>query len=283
MAVDGQIPKLGFENGADDQFDFISEQNPAAAGAITIPQPAPGESVSITVPPGQALRVEFDVESTQVNGDGSQITLQLTDGSTVVLQSPEPGAFTADPPLLLTPEGAFDQALALYGYDGFGSQTPTTDADSDPNSVFQFGSDSDAQLTGNAITIEKPGPGDSLVYEIGPGQPLQLTFDLDDVEDILQTDDDIILAFADGAQITFSAMVDAAFSDAPPILLMPDGGLMSAEELLDLGSDINALADALQGIDSAAGNANIGPVTSYGSGSGENYSGLSLGQILNPT
>ena len=277
MAVDGEIPKMGYENGADDQFNFVSDENPIASSAVTVPEPGPGQTQTMTVTPGQALQVDFDVESAQVSGDGSQITMTLANGGTIVLQSPTPGAFTADPPVLLTPQGSFEQALQTFGVDGNGNQAQFTQAAGD--NVFQFGSSDDAVLAGDAITVDRPEAGGTAFYEILPGQPLQLTFSLDDVSEILQTDNDIVLVFPTGEEVRFQSMVEAAFSDAPPILLMPDGGLVSAQELLSLGSDINALADALQGVDSAAGNSSVGPVTHYGDGSAEDFSGIGLGDI----
>lgn len=104
MAVEGQIPTLGYQNGADDQFDYISENNPASADAITLPAPVPGETTTVSIPPGTPIRAEFDMGSTEVSGDGSQVQITMPDGSVIILQSPEPGAFTDDPPILMTPK-----------------------------------------------------------------------------------------------------------------------------------------------------------------------------------
>ena len=68
MAVDGEIPKMGYENGADDHFNFVSDENPIASSAVTVPEPGPGQTQTMTVTPGQALQVDFDVESAQVSG-----------------------------------------------------------------------------------------------------------------------------------------------------------------------------------------------------------------------
>ena len=118
----------------------------------------------------------------EVSGDGSQVTITLDDGSRIVLQSNEPGAFSLDPPVLLTPNGAFNEAVALYG---FGATDFTQE-----NDVFNFDGDSAQGDQGGALTIDlastslravakglSPGwlriggtPADGIVYEVNGGE-----------------------------------------------------------------------------------------------------------------
>ncbi|MTI10965.1 DUF4114 domain-containing protein [Curvivirga aplysinae] len=138
-----------------------------------------------------------------------------------------------------------------------------SDITGNDGSVFNVTAET-AELAERAIVLEQPSGGEVAEYQVEPGQPLRLTFSLGDVE-VEQTDDDIIITFADGSQIILNSLVDAAFSEEPPILLLADGGTMSAEELIESTADLDALADALQGIDTASGESAGSPVTSYGS------------------
>ena len=146
--------------------------------------------------------------------------------------------------------------------------------------VFEVATGQVAELEARALLIEKPAPGEEDTYLIESGQPLKLAFLLEDV-DILQTDDDIILSFEDGSIVTLTAMVEAAFSDEPPILLMPGGNLISAEQLLNQAGDIDAIADTLDDLDTAAGEVFGAPVTSYAKTLGFGEGGLELGGFLN--
>ncbi|WP_420548946.1 DUF4114 domain-containing protein [Curvivirga sp.] len=138
-----------------------------------------------------------------------------------------------------------------------------SDITGNDGSVFNVTAET-AELAERAIVLEQPAGGEIAEYQIEPGQPLRLTFSLDDV-DVEQTENDIIISFADGSQIILNSLVDAAFSEEPPILLLADGGTMSAEELIEATADLDALADALQGVDTASGESAGSPVTSYGS------------------
>ncbi|WP_259782460.1 VCBS domain-containing protein [Aestuariispira ectoiniformans] len=149
-----------------------------------------------------------------------------------------------------------------------GNETNATPVDQNPGqghagqSPFAVASDNLAELLARAIVVGHPDVGGEDTYVIEPGQPLKFTFSLDDVQ-IIQADGDIILAFDDGGQVTFTTMVAAAFSDNPPVLLMPDGQALSAEVLLDKAMDISQLAEGLAGLETASGPASGAPATNY--------------------
>ncbi|NIR42202.1 MAG: hypothetical protein GWN07_40950, partial [Actinobacteria bacterium] len=104
--------------------------------------------------------------------------------------------------------------------DGQGAGQGAGQDGSSGGGAFQV-SASTAELEARAIEVARPAPGESVAMSVQPGQPLRLQFDLDDVQ-VVQTENDIVLAFDDGAQITLTSMVPAAFSEAPPVLLLPD-------------------------------------------------------------
>lgn len=159
--------------------------------------------------------------------------------------------------MAVTPEGnetnatPMDQNAGQNPGQGHAGQSP-----------FAVASDNLAELLARAIVVGHPDVGGEDTYVIEPGQPLKFTFSLDDVQ-IIQADGDIILAFDDGGQVTFTTMVAAAFSDNPPVLLMPDGQALSAEVLLDKAMDISQLAEGLAGLETASGPASGAPATNY--------------------
>ena len=114
MAVENSIPVAGYTNGADEAFDYISENHERAGSAMDVAGVAPGETIRIDVNPGQALRPDFDVTGATITRDGSIITIRLPNGGTIELTGPSAEAFTDDPPLLLQPEPAFSEMQARY-------------------------------------------------------------------------------------------------------------------------------------------------------------------------
>ncbi|RED49179.1 cadherin-like domain-containing protein [Aestuariispira insulae] len=127
---------------------------------------------------------------------------------------------------------------------------------------FEIGTENRAELEARTIFVDRPEAGAQDRYLIAPGQPLKLGFNLEEAE-ITQTENDIILQFADGSRIIFSSMIDAAFSDQPPVLLLPDGNLMTADQLLEDFGIIDALAEVLEGVETEAGEGYAAPVTNY--------------------
>lgn len=242
MAIDNQIESVGYANGADEAFNYIADDHPLAEDALDIGAPDAGQTVQLAVQPGQVLKTEFDIATAQIVTQGDLVRITLENGAVIELQGPSAEAFAAQPPLLLQPAHVISNAAIQ----------------------------SEAELTQDtdqtALSVPKPQPGETEEYTIVAGQPLNLGFSLDDVE-IIQTDNDITLLFADGSQVTFVSLVDAAFSDSPPDLLQPDGSIIAATELIDLASDISTYAETFGDIETAAGPAgppSFAPVTNYG-------------------
>ena len=91
-----------------------------------------------------------------------------------------------------------------------------------------------------------------MVVSIQTGQPVSLGFDQDSVE-VLQNDTDIVILFADGGQITLQSILADTDLDLPPLVLLNDGRLLTAQEFLDLRGGNEALAEALSDIAPEAG------------------------------
>ena len=113
-----------------------------------------------------------------------------------------------------------------------------------------------------AMRIEKPDAGNLQVVNIDRVLPLAFGFDLADVE-ITQTDADITLAFADGAKLVLVSRVPAAVSNVPPLVILPDGTVISSMELLDLAGSLDGLVDVLGDIELASGPLQTPPATQY--------------------
>jgi len=113
-----------------------------------------------------------------------------------------------------------------------------------------------------ALRLEKPDAGNLQVVNIDRTQPLAFGFDLAEVE-ILQSDADLMLAFADGAKLVLVALVPAAASDAPPLVLLADGTVVSSTELLDLAGSFDSVVDELGDVDLASGPPQTTPATQY--------------------
>ncbi len=116
-----------------------------------------------------------------------------------------------------------------------------------------------------AIRLEKPAAGDLQIVNVDRSLPLAFGFDLADVE-VTQTQADITLAFADGAKLVLVSLVPAAVSDVPPLVILPDGSVISSIELLDLAGSLEGLVDVLGDIDLASGPPQTVPATEYAQG-----------------
>ncbi len=240
MAITDQIESVGYANGADEAFNYIADDNPLAEQAIDINSPGAGQTVQVSVQPGQVLKTDFDIALAQITTQGELVRIELENGGVIELVGPSADAFAAQPPLLVQPSHVISSA-AIRAEEEF-----TQDS--------------------SALDVPKPIAGATEEYTIVPGQPLRLGFSLEDVE-IIQTDNDITLIFADGSQIIFVSLVDAAFSDSPPDLLMPNGSIVPASELIELASDISTYAETFGDIETAAGPSappSFAPVTNYG-------------------
>ncbi len=249
MAVSGSVPEIGTSNGADEAFDYIPESHALAGEALVLPDLPAGERLQVRVEPGRALRAEFDIVGATVEKDGATITITLPSGAVIELLGPDADSFDVDPPLLLQPDEIVQEALQR------------TDLNIEDRDGVEFTSAQD----GTALEVPKPAPGETNEYVVQPGQDVLLGFSLDQVE-ILQTESDIVLLFDDGSQVTFSTLVGVALGDNPPNFIEPQGGIISASELIEQAGDISALADTLGNIDTAAGGGDVAPVTNRGFG-----------------
>lgn len=255
MAIEGQIPRAGFDNGADDAFDYLPDTHALAGAALTVAAPEAGGTVAVNVEPGQVLQFDFDLDSALVRSTDGEIAIALPTGATVRLVPPTPGAYVDDPPLLLQPVAR----LEPYTADVFEG-----DASRDSGDVYEMASGLE-ETRSDALEVPRPDPGQSVGLSVLPGQPLALAFELDEAE-IVQTETDIVFTFADGAQVTLSSLVPTALSALPPLLRFPSGSEMSSVELLNLAVDINAVAETLSGLETAAGQQSLAPITNYGDG-----------------
>jgi T1SS-143 domain-containing protein len=260
MAVENSIPVAGYTNGADEAFDYISENHERAGSALDVAGVAPGETVRIDVDPGQALRPDFDIAGATITRDGNIITIRLPNGGTIELAGPSAEAFDQDPPLLLQSEPVFEELKARFEAAGDGDEPVELTSAQD----------------GTALEVPRPLPGETDEYQIQPGQTVILGFNLDEVE-VLQTETDIVLIFGDGSQITLSALVGMALGENPPNFIEPGGSLISSTELLELAGDMTALAETLDGIETAAGGGDVAPVTNFGFGATFGDSGFAGG------
>ena len=249
MAVFGSVPEIGTSNGADEAFDYIPESHELASEALSLPDLPAGERLVLQVEPGVALRTDFDMAGSTVVTDGAVITITLPSGAVIELQGPDATGFELDPPLLLQPESVFQEAVQRLQLD--------------PD--LQDGAELTSAQDGTALEVPKPAPGETNEYVVQPGQEVVLGFSLDQVE-ILQADADVVLLFEDGSQVTFSTLVGVALGDNPPNFVEPQGGIISASELIEQAGDISSLADTLANIDPAAGGGDVAPVTNRGFG-----------------
>ncbi len=254
MAVEGSVEEVGLNNGADDAFDFISDQYEiaATATATVLTDPGPGEVLRLTIDPGTALKPEFGIDASVVVTNADRITVLLDSGGTIELLAPPGAAFEDNPPLLLQPESVLapfrDQQLA------------ESDLSKPENS---------SAFDGTALEVPQPQPGDTVTYTVQPGQTVVLGFSIDDVE-VLRTATDIIFIFPDGAQVVFGTLVGLALGDNPPDFQFPDQTIMGSRELLENAGDIDAIADTLNDLATAAGDqVPLAPVTNYGDGTDE--------------
>ncbi|MEQ9489367.1 MAG: Ig-like domain-containing protein [Alphaproteobacteria bacterium] len=242
MAIENQIESVGYANGADDAFNYIADDNPLAEDALEVTDPGAGQTIQVSVQPGQVLKTDFDIGAARITSQEGLVRIELENGGVVELAGPSADAFAEQPPLLVQPAHVISQAAIL--------------------SEAEFTQDASE----GALDVPRPDTGETQEYTIVAGQPLRLGFSLEEVE-IIQTDNDITLIFADGSQVIFVSLVDAAFSDSPPDLLQPDGVTISASELIELASDISTYAETFDDIETAAGPAgppSFSPVTNYG-------------------
>ena len=124
---------------------------------------------------------------------------------------------------------------------------------------------SSQELKEIAQTVDKPAAGEEITIQVSPGQPIAVTFDLSTVE-IVQSENDISVLFPDASVIRFVSLIPAAFSSAPPLLLMPDGSIISSIELIDLASSLDALGDTLEGVELASNAVQASAVTDFADG-----------------
>ncbi|MDJ0684949.1 MAG: hypothetical protein QNJ84_09630, partial [Alphaproteobacteria bacterium] len=246
MAVEGSVDQAGYNNGADESFDYISEDHWLAESAVDIPAPEAGEILTFQVAPDEAIRTAFDIDATVVVKTAGKVTLLFDEGGAIEIVAPTGSDYSEDPPLLLQSVerlSPFREALAT---------TPISER-AELSSAFD----------GTALETPRPGPGESVRYDVAPGQTVDLGFSLDEVE-VLQTDGSVIFVFPDGAQIVFDSLVGTALGEDPPAFSVPLGDAVSSRDLVELAGVAAADTPGQSAREPAGEGQNLAPIPSIG-------------------
>jgi hypothetical protein len=201
----------------------------AGQNALVISRPQEGDFDVVEVRPGQEIAFDFDLNDVSVSRSGNDILLQFPDGSQVALVAPD----------------GFGDSLFRFS-DGVVA---------DETSIFGGGVATSEQgdTANDSQVINKPDPGQSVTVTIEPGQAICFGFDVNEAS-VQESGENIILRFSDGSQITLQSVLAAAASDAPPLVLLNDGSIVTAEELLLAdGGGLDRLAQGLNDVAPASG------------------------------
>ena len=98
----------------------VPGQQDPSDGIRVVEKPEAGESVLVTIQPGQSVSFGFDVDSAEVLQSDSDIILLFEDGSQITLQSVLSAAASDAPPLVLLNDGTIVTAEELLASAGGG-------------------------------------------------------------------------------------------------------------------------------------------------------------------
>ena len=153
------------------------------AGTLVISRPEEAGSETIEVSAGQPISFDFDLGDATVTQSGGDIVLTFADGVKITLVS---GAGA----------GGFGGTLFEFS-DGI--VVTESALVSSPAAASSAGETREAD-TGSQV-VDKPDAGETVEVTVQAGQPISFAFDIETAE-VIQNDNDVVILFEDGAQIT---------------------------------------------------------------------------------
>ena len=208
-----------------------------AAGALVISRPKEAGSDTIQVPAGQPISFDFDLDDATVTQSGGDIVLAFADGAEITLVSGAGG-------------GGFGGTLFQFSDGIVVTESALVSSPGSAGEASGTGQAQDAQTSSQAV--DKPDAGESVEVTVQAGQPISFAFDVETAE-VIRNDNDIVILFADGGQITLVSVLAGVAAEAPPLVLLNDGSLVTPQEILDLSGGGDALASGLSDVAPASG------------------------------
>lgn len=187
-----------------------------------------------TIPADNAAKLDFDtseIAGMQLDGNGG-LVISLQDGGQIIIENYE--EFVSDETQLEMADGTIINLNAL-------------------TTSYQTASAIFGQSDTTANLIEKPAENQTQEIALTEGQKYICNFDTDSKPVVEIIDGQMILSFADGSQIILTNYSELAEGELPPELTLADGTVIDDGEILTEVLDIEALADSIENIETAAG------------------------------